>query len=72
MQGGKGTIDTLLLEKDSVTWWKSVVNELGRLANGIFNQVRATNTIEFIIKEEVLTGRTVAYANFVCDYLPLK
>ena len=52
--------------------WKAVVNEPGRLANGIDNQVRATNIIEFIRKEEILTGRTVTYANFVCDYSPLK
>ena len=34
--------------------------------------MRATNTIYFIRKEEVPTVRTVTYANFVCDYLPLK
>ena len=39
------TIDTLLLVKDSDTWWKAVGNELGRLANGIDNRFRATNTI---------------------------
>ena len=36
-QGKKETIDTLLLGKDSDTWWKAVVNELGRIANGIDN-----------------------------------
>ena len=71
-QGGKETIDTLLLGKDSYTWFKAVVNELRRLANGIYNRVRATNTREFIRKEKVKTGRTVTYANFNCDYLPLK
>ena len=53
--------------KDSGTWWKAVGNELGRLANGIDNRVWETNTIEFIIKEEVPTGSTVTYANSVCD-----
>ena len=43
-----------------------------RLENGIDNQVQETNTIEFIIKEEAPTGSTVIYANFVCDYRPLK
>ena len=38
-QGKKETIDTLLLGKHSDTWWKAVVNALGRLANGIDNQV---------------------------------
>ena len=44
-QGKKETIDTLLMGGDSDTWWKAVGNELGRLANGIDNRVRATNTI---------------------------
>ena len=57
---------------DSDTWWKDVGNELGRLANGIDNHVRATNTIQFIGKEEVTKYRTVTYEIFVCDYLPLK
>ena len=41
----KETIDTLLMGGDSDTWWKAIGNELGRLANGIDNRVRATNTI---------------------------
>ena len=57
---------------DSETWWKAVRNELGRLSNGIDNQVRATNTIESIIKDKVLKVCKVTYANFVCEYLPLK
>ena len=57
---------------DSKTWSKAVENDLGRLANGIENMVRANNTIEFTRKEEITKGRTVTYTNFVCDYLPLK
>ena len=57
---------------DSETWWKAVRNEIGRLSNGIDKRVVGSNKIEFIIKEEVPTGRTVTYANFVCDYFPLK
>ena len=53
---------------DSDTWWKAVLNELGILANKIYNRVKATNTIEFIRKEEVPKGRT----KFLCDYHPLK
>ena len=59
-QEGKETIDTLLLGKDSDNWWKAVINELGRLANGIDNQVRATNTIKYIINEEVPRYQQVA------------
>ena len=57
---------------DSNTWWKYLGNELGRLDIGIDNRVRETNIIEFIIKEELPKGCTVTYANFVCDYRPLK
>ena len=31
-----------------------------------------TNTIKFVRKGEVPRGYTVTYANFVCDYHPLK
>ena len=41
---------------DSDTWRKAVGNELGRLANEIDNQGRATSTIEFIRKWEVPKG----------------
>ena len=30
---------------DSDTWWKTVINKLGRISNGIENRVRATNKI---------------------------
>ena len=57
---------------DIYTWRKDVVNELRRLTNMIDNRVRVTNTIEFIRKGEVPRGHTFTYANFVCDYRPLK
>ena len=63
-QGKKENIDTLLMGGDSDTWWKSVLNELGRLANGIENQIRATNIIEFIRKGKVPRGCTFTYAIF--------
>ena len=44
-QGKKETIETLFIGGNSDTWWEAVGNELGRLANGIDNRVRATNTI---------------------------
>ena len=59
-------------EINSYTWWKDVGNEHRRLANGIYNRVLATNTIEFIKKEKLPTGHKVTYANFVCDCRPLK
>ena len=57
---------------DSNSWWKGVLNELRRLDNNIDNRVRATNTIELVVKVEVTRGCTVTYKNFVYDYLPLK
>ena len=57
---------------DIDTWWKDVGNELGIPVYGIDNQVRETNKIEFIRKEEVPTGRTFTYTNFLCDRRPLK
>ena len=66
-KGKRETIDTLLVGVNSNTWWISDVNKPRRLANGIDNQVRATNTIQFIRKGEVTRGRTVTHANFVCD-----
>ena len=57
---------------DSTTWWKAVGNELGRLSNEIENQIRATNTIKLIRKEEVPKCCTFTYEIFVCDYRPLK
>ena len=56
---GGGTIDTLSMGGDSDTWWKTVGNELGRLANDIDNWVKATNTIKFIRKEESPKGCTL-------------
>ena len=47
-------------------------NELGRLAQGNIYGVAATNTIYFIFKGDVPPGQAVTYANFVCDYMPLK
>ena len=55
-KGKKKTIYTLLVGINSDTWWKSVGNELGRIANGIGNQVRATNTIHFMPIIIITTG----------------
>ncbi len=54
------------------TWAPGVENELGRLAQGFDNRVTGTNTIYFIHKHEVPSDRKISYANFVCNYRPLK
>ena len=70
--GKKETIDSLLRGKDKDVWIKSLSNEFGRLAQGNKHGVRSTNTIDFIHKHEVPSGRDITYASFVCDYRPLK
>ena len=70
--GKKETMDSLLKGKDSKIWWNALGNELGRLAQGIGNRVIATDTIDFIHRSEVPTHKKVTYANFICDYRPLK
>ena len=70
--GKKETINTLLFGRDSGLWTKSMSNELGRLAQGNIHGVRATDTIDFIFKGDIPPGQAITYANFVCDYRPLK
>jgi hypothetical protein len=53
------------------TWERSFANELGRLSQGIRDQ-KGTNTIFFVPKSKVPTGRTVTYGRIVCDLKPHK
>ena len=70
--GKKETINTLLFGHDSVLWTTSLSNELGRLAQGNEHGVKATDTIDFIFKSDVPANQSITYANFVCDFRPLK
>ena len=47
-------------------------NELGRLTQWNNHGVKATDTMDFIKQEDVPKNSKVTYANFVCDYRPLK
>ena len=42
------------------------------MAQGISDGVSGTDTIDFIRKSEVPANKKVTYANFICDYRPLK
>jgi hypothetical protein len=53
-------------------WMISSANELGRLAQGVGDRVKGTNTIFFITKDKVPDGRTVTYARVVCTVCPEK
>ena len=47
-------------------------NEFGRLAQGNYNGVKHTNTIDFIYKSQIPALAKVTYASIVCDFRPLK
>ena len=55
------------------TWFRSLANEIGRLAQGIRN-IKGTGTIFFIPKYELPRERLkeVTYARIVVDYKPRK
>jgi hypothetical protein len=54
------------------TWIRSYANELGRLAQGVGNRFKGTDTIFFIPFNDVPADRTVTYGRIVCDYRPQK
>ena len=60
-----------MLGQDKIVWDRALTNELGRTAQGI-DHIVGNDTIEFITKQDVPLGRKVTYANFVCDFRPLK
>ena len=72
METNKQTIDGLLDSIYKAIWTKSLSNEWGRLAQGNIHSETSTDTLEFIFKDDVPTGRRVTYATFVLDYRPLK
>ena len=65
--GKKETIDSLLAGPHSATWWTALTNELGRLTNGVYDCVRTTNTICFILWSDIPSDRKITYAIFICD-----
>ena len=70
--GKKETLDSLLRGPNKTVWERGLANELGRLSQGMKDRVRAMDTIDFIHRHEVPSGKKVTYANMVCDYRPLK
>jgi hypothetical protein len=71
-EGHRETLDFLLKGSNSHIWWTALGNEIGRLARGINGRVVSTDTIDFILKCHVPLNKKVTYANFMCDYRPLK
>jgi hypothetical protein len=63
------------LSKDPATsklLTRSVANELGRLAQGVGDQLKGTNTCFFIPKSAVPHGRTITYGRIVVSLRPQK
>jgi hypothetical protein len=53
-------------------WTRSAANEISRLAQGVGNRMKGTNTIRFIPVTEVPQGRKATYGRFVCTVRPQK
>ena len=76
--GHAETIDTLLSGPDALIWTTSLANEWGRSTSGLSKHrtaktsIKGNNTMVFIKPHQVLHGRKVTYANFVCTMRPGK
>jgi hypothetical protein len=53
-------------------WLHSAANEFGRLAQGVKNRKKGSNTINFIHRSQVPTGRTVTYTRLFCANMRLQ
>jgi hypothetical protein len=55
-------------------WTLSSANEFGRLAQGVGNRIKGTNTIRFIAKADIPIKhrKDVTYGQFVCTVHPEK
>ena len=52
---------------DKYTWKTSFANNLGRLTQGVGNQIEGTNIINFRQKSVVPRNKKVTYGRLVCD-----
>ena len=59
-------------EYGKMRWSSLLRNECGRLVQGNNRGVESTDTIEFIIFNEVPTNEKFSYGIFVCDHCSLK
>ena len=71
-KGNKMSLESLLTGDQSIRWTGALSNELGRLTQGNDTGVTSQDAMDFISINEVPTTAKVTYANFVCDYRPLK
>jgi hypothetical protein len=63
-----------LIKDDSTftVWNKAAVNEFGRLAQGVGDRIEGSNTVFFIPRQAVPTGKIITYGRFVVDIRPKK
>eukprot|EP00957_Ditylum_brightwellii_P205286 15343203-Ditylum_brightwellii.AAC.1 len=57
----------LIKSQDKAIWSTSMANEMGRLAQGVGNRIKGTDTIFFIKHDQVPQGKIPTYARIVCD-----
>ena len=70
--GAKETYDSLR-QHNPKRWETSFANEIGRLSQGVGTRMPSgNNNIFFIKRSQVPHGKTITYANPVCDYRPTK
>ena len=69
--GQRQSLDKLLQGDNKLVWSKGLTNELGRIAQGV-HDIIGNDTVDYIHKSDVPPGAIVTYANFICDYRPLK
>ena len=72
-KGNKMSIDKLISDPVlAKVWQPALENELGRLSQGFKKRVQAQDAMDFIAYTEIPQDRKITYANFICDYRPLK
>ena len=54
------------------TWTTAFSNDIGSLAQGVWNRVKGTNTVFFVRHSEVPAGKRVAYGQIVVSIRPNK
>ena len=62
----------LIRGPDKDTWTTSFSNDIGRLAQGVRNRVKGTNTIFFVHHSEVPAGKRVTYGQVFMSIRPNK
>ena len=70
-QGCNTSLDSLLKGDISTVWKTSLSNKLGQIAQGI-GDISGNDVVDYIKKSDVPADRIVKYANFICDFRPLK